>query len=29
MEENDCDSVADYLSFFEENAFLEEEIKQK
>ena len=27
MEENDCDSVADYLSFFEENAFLEEEIK--
>jgi len=27
MEFNGCDSVDDYLSFFEENAFLEREIK--
>jgi len=27
MEFNGCDSVDDYLSFFEENAFLEREIR--
>jgi hypothetical protein len=29
MEFNECDRVDDYLSFFEENAFLEREIKLK
>ncbi|CAA6825699.1 MAG: Unknown protein [uncultured Sulfurovum sp.] len=27
MEENGCDTLDDYLSFFEENIFLENEIK--
>ena len=27
MEENECDSLDNYLSFFEENEFLEKKIK--
>ncbi len=27
MEENECDTLDDYLSFFEENVFLENEIR--
>jgi len=29
IEVNDCDSVDNYLSFFEENGFIEMEIKEK